>query len=444
MKFDFGPKMMDIGTFPFNLVRVLALAGTEGAEISECLYAADRVKENNTESWCEEMGALADRVAKQAEQAFQAGEMITARQAYLRASNYYRSAMFSVPETDPRMSQYLRLNREYFHKAAPLCTPAIEPIEIPFEGARLPGYFFSTGQAKRPTLLMINGGDSTNEELAHWLGFAAVARGWNALVFEGPGQWSALQLNPGLYLRFDYELPVKAVIDYLLTREEVDPDKIALYGPSMGAILAGRVAALEKRLCACITSGLLVDVYEAWHAIWPKPLQNAGPRTFDVVFEGIEKIIPQLHNVTNHFSYMMNLTKPHEIIDFWKPWNLTQYAPQIECPMLMIYGEAEAAQSNEKVALNLIHWIKALKCPTTVHMFSFEDGWAATHCQIGAVAPLQALVFDWLDKVVVKKEQMPRLDLGTLFDVMPKYMPNNQSKNELRALADELRAEDAR
>ena len=77
-------------------------------------------------------------------------------------------------------------------------------------------------------------------------------------------------------------------------------------------------------------------------------------------------------------------------------------------------------------------------------MFSFEDGWAATHCQIGAVAPLQALVFDWLDKVVVKKEPIPRLDLGTLFDVMPKYMPNNQSKNELRALADELRAEAAR
>jgi hypothetical protein len=291
---------------------------------------------------------------------------------------------------------------------------------------------------------MLNGGDSTNEELAHWLGFAAVVRGWNAFIFEGPGQWSAMQMNPGLRVRFDYELPVKAVIDYLLTRKEVDPDKIALYGPSMGAILAGRVAALEKRLCACVASGLLVDFYEAWHAVWPALLQNAGPGTFDAVFAGIEKISPPLRSITTHFRWMTGLTKPHEIIDFWKPWNLSKYASQIECPLLLIYGEAEAAQSNEKVALNIMRWVKDLNCPTTIHLFGYEDGWAATHCQVGAVAPLQALVFDWLDKALNGRESLPRLDLGSFFDVLPKYMHSNEAKSEAKALAAELRAEAGR
>jgi hypothetical protein len=78
-------------------------------------------------------------------------------------------------------------------------SPQIEVVCIPFDGARLPGYFLSAGQPKRPTLLVLNGGDSTNEEMVHWLGFAAVARGWNCMTFEeGPGQWSAPRIFDAL------------------------------------------------------------------------------------------------------------------------------------------------------------------------------------------------------------------------------------------------------
>ncbi|CAG0927711.1 hypothetical protein TFLX_00573 [Thermoflexales bacterium] len=62
----------------------------------------------------------------------------------------------------------------------------------------------------------MNGGDSTNEELVHWLGFAAVARDWNCLTFEGSGQWSVLQRYPEKFMWPDYEVPMKAVVDYLV------------------------------------------------------------------------------------------------------------------------------------------------------------------------------------------------------------------------------------
>ena len=58
-------------------------------------------------------------------------------------------------------------------------------------------------------------------------GAAAPAYGWNCLMFEGPGQWSALKTNPGLTFRPDYEKPVGAVVDYLLTRSDVDPGRLA-------------------------------------------------------------------------------------------------------------------------------------------------------------------------------------------------------------------------
>ena len=270
MELDFSKKTMDIGTPEFNFVRTLMVAGTGGAEISECLLAAERILRKSDESWAREWANIAQSACGIADQAAQSGQVITARQAYLRASNYYRAAMFSLPHSDARLDTYLTSSRERFRQAAKLFSPPIEAVDIPFGDARLPGYFFSAGHSKLPTLLVLNGGDSTNEEMVHWLGFAAVARGWNFMTFEGPGQWSALQLNPGLLMRPDYEVPVGAVVDYLVQRDEVDPDRIALYGLSLGSLLAARTVAFDGRLCACICDGLVVDVSEAWPAVWPR------------------------------------------------------------------------------------------------------------------------------------------------------------------------------
>jgi pimeloyl-ACP methyl ester carboxylesterase len=440
MKLDFGQHAMDIGTPVFNFVRTLMVAGTGGAEINECLLVAEKIKRGDDESWIREWANIAENVNRVADRALQERQNVTARQAYLRASNYYRAAMFSLPHTDGRLDRYLTSSRECFHNAAKLFSPQIEFVDISFGTARLPGYFLSAGQAKRPTLLVVNGGDSTNEEMVHWLGFAAVARGWNFMTFEGPGQWSALQLNPGLLMRPDYEVPVKAVVDYLVQRDDVDPGKIVLYGLSLGSLLAARAVAFEKRVCACICDGLVVDVYEAWHAVWPRVLQNASPRIFDVVFALLEKISRQLRGLTNHFRWMLGVSKPHEIVEAWRPYNIKELAPKIRCPLLVLYGEAELAQSNERVALSALRFIRDLSCPVTVRMFGFDEGWAASHCQIGALAPMQALVFDWLEKAVGENARQPTHDIGASLDVLMHYMRSKESKREAGELLKSMRA----
>jgi|CZKS01.1.fsa_nt_gi pimeloyl-ACP methyl ester carboxylesterase len=439
MKLDFGKKTMDIGTSAFNFVRTLMVMGTGGAEINECLLVTERIKQNDDESWIREWASVAESVNQIAERATQEGQTVTARQAYLRASNYYRAAMFSLPHTDTRLGSYLTASRECFHKAARLFSPQIEVVDIPFGDARLPGYFLSAGQSKRPTLLVLNGGDSTNEEMVHWLGFAAVARGWNCMTFEGPGQWSALQLNPGLVMRPDYEVPVKAVVDYLVQRDDVDPCKIALYGPSLGSLLAARTVAFEERLCACICDGLVVDVYEAWHAVWSRVLQNAPPRIFDIVFTLLERLSPQLRGLTNRFRWMLGVSKPHEIIEAWRPYNIKNLAPRIRCPLLVLYGEAELAQSNQRVALSALRFIKDLSCPVTIRMFGFDEGWAATHCQVGALAPMQALVFGWLDKAMRENQPLPRQDVGTSLDVFMRHAGSGELGREAEELVTSMR-----
>ena len=66
-------------------------------------------------------------------------------------------------------------------------------------------------------------------------------RGYNVIAVDGPGQASAL-IEHGLTLRPDWENVIAPMIDHLIERPEVDPDRIAVIGLSLGAHLAPRAA----------------------------------------------------------------------------------------------------------------------------------------------------------------------------------------------------------
>ncbi len=433
MKLDFGGRNMDVATYPFRFMRSLGIAGTGGSEANECFLTLEKVKNNDEQSWVREWANLAKKMERLAEKALEDKQMVTARQAYLRASAYYQVAMFSLSPADQRLFEYLTRSREIFHKAARLFSPAIEVLDIPFGDARLPAYFISGGRPKGPTLLVINGGDSTNEEMMHFIGFAAAKRGWNCLVFEGPGQWSALQLNPGLTLTVEYEKPVKAVIDDLLQREDVDPTRIALYGLSLSSLLGARAAAYEKRICACILNGgPVVDVNQAWEAVRPAWVKKTIPGVWDFLFGLLMKINAQFAGFVNHFKWSFGVSTLREVLDAFRPFNIRELAPLIECPTLILEGEAEYAQTDLTSVMLGLRFISELQCPVTIHEFDIAtDGWAASHCQIGGPETSNTIIFDWLDKVVIKGL---KLELGR-FDttILGKYYHNRdlveQTKN---------------
>lgn len=62
--------------------------------------------------------------------------------------------------------------------------------------------------------------------------FALIRR--PALVFEGPGQGEA---QYEFHIRGDYEVPVKAVIDYVKTRSDLDGKRIGMWGASASAAI---------------------------------------------------------------------------------------------------------------------------------------------------------------------------------------------------------------
>ena len=434
MKLDFGK--MDIASPQFNFVRALMVAPTGGADVGECLKAAALIRDSDDESWISEWTKLAEHARVTGEKALQAGQPVAARRALMRASNYYRSAMFSMPSTDERLEKYITLSRETFRKAAGLFSPPIEAVDIPFDGARLPGYFLTAGTEARPTLLLINGGDSTSEELVHWIGFAAQAQDWNCLVFEGPGQWSALQMNPGLHMRADYEVPVKAVLDYLVGRKDVDPTRIALTGYSLSTQFVPRVVASDDRVCAAVcVGGIVVDVVEAWSAVMPAALRNALPSLFDVVFAVLEKTTPSLRTFVNHFRWSFGVDKPHALLEAWRDFNIRDIAPKVKCPLLVLVGEGEYEQTDAKTMQSTLRFFSEVPYPIAVHEFKYTDGWAASHCSVGDEGSANEVIFDWLDRIVLNKESPARIGQPYEWDLLLKYKHNKEITELLKRLS---------
>lgn len=78
--------------FNFELVRVLAMAPTQGADVGECLEAASKIKKNDPESWFQAWAEAATFAEEAADTALKVGDSEAARWAFLRACNYRRAS----------------------------------------------------------------------------------------------------------------------------------------------------------------------------------------------------------------------------------------------------------------------------------------------------------------------------------------------------------------
>jgi hypothetical protein len=98
-------------TFSSQLLRTIGETYYKGADIGECLSTAYRIKEGDFESWHTEWLKTAQRIHRYADESLANGHIISARDAYLGASNYYRASEFLLIDPhDPRIQTTLFLS----------------------------------------------------------------------------------------------------------------------------------------------------------------------------------------------------------------------------------------------------------------------------------------------------------------------------------------------
>ena len=365
-----------------------------GADIGEVITTAERITPGDTESWYREWRALADRIAAIADECAADGHAVSANSAYLRASNYYRTAEFFLrddPWNDPRAADTSARAIEMF-RAAPEIQAQWTRVRIPYEGVELEGYYLNvSGDDPGPTLLAHGGYDSTVEEMFFAVGEAARRHGWNCLIFEGPGQGTALRLHK-LPFRHDWEAVVTPVVDFALNLRGVDPDRIALLGMSMGGYLAPRAAAFEHRIAACIAYDGILN----FAAALPEPQLDATQRVaaLDNLIAHRAQAPTQLRWAVSNGLWTMGVATGQEFLDEFSKYDLTEVADQITCPTLVCDAENDQFLKGQPAML-----YEALHCPKTFAAFTAAEG-AGEHCHEGALTLFHQRLFDWLDDTV--------------------------------------------
>jgi|KBSMisStaDraftv2_1062788.scaffolds.fasta_scaffold96469_2 pimeloyl-ACP methyl ester carboxylesterase len=419
-------------TFSLQLLRVIGETYYKCADIGECLSTAYRIKEGDFESWHTEWLKTAKRIHGYADDCFSKGHLTSAKEAYLRASNYYRVSEFMLidPE-DSRIQTTWENSKECFAKAINLLPYDVEQIEIPYEETILPGHFYhyknkeeeksnnkndndniekdnnssisklsSRNSSSYPTLIVHGGFDSTLEELYSSAAAPALDRGYNCLTFEGPGQGGVIRKQK-IPFRYDWEKVVTPVIDYAIQKKDdfaIDTKLIALMGISMGGYLAARATAFDNRISACILYNGVYDGYDATASSFPKPLLTAIDKSdseyVNITIKNLMKSDPNIRFNIKHGMWTTGTHSPYDLIIGSKKYTIKDTLSNIRCSTLVL--EAEKDDSFPGQPKKVYDGLTSASSKAYI-LFTEEEG-AEEHCQCGAPAISNQKIFDWLDE----------------------------------------------
>ncbi|MDM0003435.1 alpha/beta fold hydrolase [Variovorax sp. J22G73] len=399
-------------TFWFETLRSFGHIAYGGADFGEVLATAQRIRSGDYDSWHDEWKLTADRVAAEAQKSQDGGHAVSARDAFLRASNYYRSAEFFLHGNpgDPRIASAYDRSVQSFRAAARLTGGAVEPVRIRYEGTSLPGYFYraagqgqgkATGKStarRRPTVVMHNGFDGSVEEMHYVAAVALAERGYNVLSFDGPGQPGPMH-REGLVLRPDWEHVVGPVLDHVLARPDVDARRVALLGNSLGGVLAPRAAAFEPRIRALVALDGIYDMglktlpmFGGQREVARRVLTAPSAPDIDKALAQMAAHDSQARWAFSHGAWVTGKGTARGYLSTLLDYHVADgIAERIQCPTLV------CAASNDMFFKGQPEMLHAhLTCPKTFMALDDTLG-AGAHCHVGAQRLAMARIGDWLD-----------------------------------------------
>ncbi len=383
----------------FAVLLGLGFAYANLADVGETLATIERIPEGDGEAWIAEWSTLAGRLASQAEDAVRGDHPVTARSQFLRASTYYDLASSMSPGSkDP--SRYTTLwerHRVCWDRAVVLFDSPVERIEIPYDHTVLAGYLFRPrASGPRPTVILNNGSDGPVSSQWSLGGRAATERGWNAITFDGPGQGAALH-RQGLYFRHDWESVITPVVDFLVKRDDVLEDKIALQGISQAGYWAPRAAAFEHRLAALVADPGVMSVASSWERHLPPEMVEMLDQGNKEVFDALMGADPD----PNRRAMLAWRMAPYGLTSLFDTYLAarkmtldTETVARIECPTLVLDPDHEQFWPGQSE-----QFYDALRCRKKLARFTVAEG-ADWHCEPAAQSLRDERVFDFLEDVL--------------------------------------------
>ncbi len=383
--------------FGFTAQIVLGGAYYRGGDPGKLLAILSRIKPGDFESAWKAFHDAGIEAQALAQQALGKRHLVSAREAFLWAASYFSAALRTLDGTkEPeRMFPCWKEYAACWSGAAALFDPPAERLEIPYENTHLTGWFLRADSSRRPKpLIILNTGSDGLEKSMYVLGGAgALARGYNCLIFNGPGQGDSLWERK-LYFRPDWEKVISPVVDAMLRHREVDPKRIVLVGVSQGGYWVLRSLAFEPRIAAGVADPGVWDVSEPWLSHLPKmvtDLLDAQKKDqFDKLL-GVAAAANPRTGMTLRFRM-----RPYGMASFYdayravRGYTLAGVAGRIRRPMLITDPEGEPFFQGQSQKV-----FDALSCPKKLVRFTHDQG-ADQHCEVAAPGLRDYTIYNWL------------------------------------------------
>ncbi|HEX8424788.1 alpha/beta hydrolase family protein [Hymenobacter sp.] len=354
--------------FSYQVQRALTQSLYGGGETNEVLNTASKIEVGNLESFHKEWLGQGRRSLAEANQALDENRTLSARAAFLRAANYLRTAEFFLLPTDARKFPTYQSSVAAFQKGAALLSTPPRRVEVPFEGAVLPGYYMpAPGAVGGPLMILFGGLDSTAEEFYFGPAQKLNERGISLLTLDGPGQGGALRLHH-LHHRYDYEVAGTAALDWVLTNLDVDPARVGIMAVSMGGYMSARIAAFEPRFKVCAIWGAVYD----YHEIWANRPDN--------------------HPLATILQHIVGVDNMQEAREKLSHYNLRGVAEKISMPTYIVHGEDD----RQNPVSHAYRTFNDLTCPRILDVVPASSPGSA-HCQIDGFTRTFPM-FDWIQK----------------------------------------------
>jgi hypothetical protein len=399
-----GHKVLETGFYrdsdlDFQTRGVLGRAVRGSSEVGEVLATTARIR--GQADWAREWTVTAQRVQAEAERARAAGHLVSASSGFLRAATYWACVVdgLSTGTDTSRLLPAFRTHRECWDAVVGCSGGAHLPLPVPYESGSLPGYLLrpdASGQ-RRPTLVVTNGSDGAISDLWTSAAAGALARDWNAFVYDGPGQQSML-FEQDTTFRPDWEAVLTPVVDALAGRPDVDADRLTGYGISQAGYWLPRALAFEHRLVAAVLDPGVVDVSASWTAQLPKGMRELLGRGEREKFNRDMGLAARIPGLARTLAFRRRPYPQGDWFDLYTAVSAYRLdkatAAAIRTPLLITEPEAEQfwpGQSQELADL--------VPGRADVLRFGADEG-ASHHCQPTGRLLTENRMFDWLAEFV--------------------------------------------
>ncbi len=326
--------------------------GTDYADFLSTLARTSR-----WEDWCMEWGRTAKGYETVADEAEAAHRPLTAAGAWRRAALCWHWGKFLFMDDLKQQREAHERTISCFARGAWAMDPPAERVEIHYGSHALVGYLrVPAATDPPPVVIMAPGLDSVKEELQATAEYL-LRRGIATLAVDGPGQGEAeytLTIEPA------YERVATSVTDWLEDRTDIDPDRIGLFGVSLGGYYAARAVAYEPRLKATVSL--------------------CGAYRFDLDWADLPPVTRAA------FQHRSGAQSPEEAREFAGRLTLEQAAPLITNPLLVVHGRRDRL-------LPAHHAERLVAEAPGATLVMYEDG---NHGVTNHPFQSRSLVADWL------------------------------------------------